>query len=581
MSNVKITVAEQYDLTLNGSAASSDIVYIPGFSAKEDAPKNSPMLVSTVKDFLNTFGGQGSSIADKAYKLTEEDAAFSKASRIGVKAGDIDRSFLMAVELLNAGVQVIYENVCPDAASASERIIATAKTPAAYRVEMGSTSCTYTTCKESATEKINFQFRLAPEKFTVENGKVSGSAVVTLKTIKEHEGVTLTLGDVTVAKTDGVVVSKDNKITLTAVDSNALEFLAFSVPVTIAQSGDPVEGNKVEFAVNVTDGADAPVVETSYLKYLYDRFTSEEFFTRLKDKGTYSVKYITSGGYPTYFVDDSGMAMNFMDAAANRGDAVALIDHEYAPEKPLGITAESIYKSVNKDFSNQPKATYAAMFTPYGVYSLTRSGISVVMPASFGYLMSLATAIQTSPNWLAMAGVTRGLVPGYAPITNDPIITNVIAEDYQPKFGDNEANVVGINAITNIRPYGQCIWGNRTLYRTATQSQGGATPHCFLNTRNMISDIKKVAYTTAKELMFEQNSDTLWLKFKSGVSPLLEQLRNGNGISKYQIIKGATHYDGSSLARNELAAIIRVYPRYAVEYFEVTIVVSDEDVAVD
>lgn len=580
MSNVKITVAEQYDLTLNGSAASSDIVYIPGFSAKEDAPKNSPMLVSTVKDFLNTFGGQGSSIADKAYKLTEEDAAFSKASRIGVKAGDVDRSFLMAVELLNAGVQVIYENVCPDAASANERIIATAKTPTADRVEMGSTSCTYTTCKETATEKINFQFRLDPEKFTVENGKVSGSAVVALKTIKEHEGVTLTLGDVSVVKTDGVVVSKDN-ITLTAVDSNTLEFLAFSVSVTISQGESTVEGNKVEFAVNVTDGADVPVVETSHLKYLYDRFSSDEFFTRLTDKGTYSVKYITSGGYPTYFVDDQGMSDNFMTAAATRGDAVAIIDHEYAPEKPLGISANSIYKSVNEHFKKLSNATYAAMFTPYGVYSLTRSGVSVVMPASFGYLMSLATAIQTSPNWLAMAGVTRGLVPGYTPIANDPIITNVIAEDYQPKFGDNEANVVGINAITNIRPYGQCIWGNRTLYKTATQSQGGATPHCFLNTRNMISDIKKVAYTTAKELMFEQNSDTLWLKFKSGVSPLLEQLRNGNGISKYQIIKGATHYDGSSLARNELAAIIRVYPRYAVEYFEVTIVVSDEDVAVD
>lgn len=81
--------------------------------------------------------------------------------------------------------------------------------------------------------------------------------------------------------------------------------------------------------------------------------------------------------------------------------------------------------------------------------------------------------------------------------------------------------------------------------------------------------------------MFEQNSDSLWVRFKAGVSPLLDQLKSGNGLSNYKIIKGTTHYDGTQLARNELAAVIRIYPMYAVEYFEITVVVTDEDVAVE
>ena len=134
-----------------------------------------------------------------------------------------------------------------------------------------------------------------------------------------------------------------------------------------------------------------------------------------------------------------------------------------------------------------------------------------------------------------------------------------------------------INAITNVKPYGLAIWGNRTLEPVAEK---GTTALNFLNTRNMVSDIKKLAYSTAKSLMFEQDSDTLWLNFKSGVSPLLDQLKSGHGISNYKIIKGTTKYNGQALTRGEMAAVIKIYPLYAIEYFEITVVIADEDVSV-
>ena len=80
--------------------------------------------------------------------------------------------------------------------------------------------------------------------------------------------------------------------------------------------------------------------------------------------------------------------------------------------------------------------------------------------------------------------------------------------------------------------------------------------------------------------MFEQDSDTLWLNFKSGVSPLLDQLKSGHGISNYKIIKGTTKYNGQALTRGEMAAVIKIYPLYAIEYFEITVVIADEDVSV-
>lgn len=571
MSNVKITVQERQEINPRGSAASSDIVYIPGLATT--GPIGVPTLCQTYDEFTSTFGSE-------PYKFVEADIdGFAKADRCCVHKGDLDRGYVMAAELLNAGLQVMFERVDQDVASDAQPIVAVATTDEVDRMTaLENGVYQYTTCREKESEKFAFKFLLRASSLAQESGVVTDTVSVGVRMVESLENVAVTLGAITFTKTTGVTVD-GNKINLAGVHAHTLDYLVFTAEVNVAVT-TPEEGKVVKFAVVGVEGenAEAPVVETSKLNYLYEQFAT--LFDKLEDKGQYSVKYITSGGYPTYFVGEETIALSMMNVAALRGDAIAIIDHEYDISRPLTYKdPKSIYYSVNKTFKSQEDATYAAMFTPYGQYSLIRVGGKTIMPASFGYLKSLATAIKTSPNWLAMAGVSRGQVPGYTPIDGDPIITNVIAENYQPKQADGEGiNTIGINAITNIRPYGQCIWGNRTL--AMTPSLGGE-PKNFLNTRNMISDIKKLAYTTAKELMFEQNSDTLWLKFKSGVSPLLEQLRSGNGISDYKLIKGTTHYDGTQLARNELAAVIRIYPMYAVEYFEITVVVTDEDVAVE
>lgn len=571
MSNVKITVQERQEINPRGSAASSDIVYIPGLATT--GPIGVPTLCQTYDEFTSTFGSD-------PYKLVDADIdGFAKADRCCVHKGDLDRGYVMAAELLNAGLQVMFERVDQNVVSDAQPIVAVATTEEVDRMTaLENGVYQYTTCREKESEKFAFKFLLRASNLAQEDGVVTDTVSVGVRMVESLENVAVTLGAITFTKTTGVTVD-GNKINLAGVHAHTLDYLVFTAEVNVAVT-TPEEGKFVKFSVVGVEGesAEAPVVETSKLNYLYEQFVT--LFDKLEDKGQYSVKYITSGGYPTYFVGEETIALKMMNVAALRGDAVAIIDHEYDVSRPLNYKdPKSIYYSVNKTFKAQEDATYAAMFTPYGEYSLTRVGGRTIMPASFGYLKSLATAIKTSPNWLAMAGVSRGQVPGYTPIDGDPIITNVIAENYQPKQADGEGiNTIGINAITNIRPYGQCIWGNRTLAMTPTL---GGEPKNFLNTRNMISDIKKLAYTTAKELMFEQNSDTLWLKFKSGVSPLLEQLRSGNGISDYKLIKGTTHYDGTQLARNELAAVIRIYPMYAVEYFEITVVVSDEDVAVE
>lgn len=298
----------------------------------------------------------------------------------------------------------------------------------------------------------------------------------------------------------------------------------------------------------------------------------------LRDVDEYSIKYITSGGYYNY--GNSTLASDLLKVAKDRGDCVALIEADATlsvnPNSDdcfWNKVAKSSIQSIDSDGDE-----FGAAFTPWSYYTPTRKYnnlTSIFMPACFGYLLDLAVNIKTSPNWLAMAGTTRGIVPSIIKPASNGRISNTIANKYQPTLAID--GVRAINAITDIKPYGLTIWGNRTL---KTIGEEGLTATNFLNTRNMISDIKKVAYRAAKAQLFEQNSETLWLNFKSEVSPFLEQLKKGNGISDYKLLKLNTKYDGSSLGKEEFACAIKIYPIYAVESFEITVVVSDNDVSV-
>lgn len=257
-----------------------------------------------------------------------------------------------------------------------------------------------------------------------------------------------------------------------------------------------------------------------------------------------------------------------------RGDCVAIIDHTNNPDRKL-LGPDSVYNALTEEngaYTIGNDAEFAAMFTPWAVYELVAENKNVptrqVMPGSFAYLMSLARSIKTNANWLAIAGAARGTVPYIKALNTVERLSNKIANDLQPRNGKTS-----INPITNIKPYGLLIWGNRTMKDNSIE--GNLTATSFLNIRNLVSDVKKQAYVTAKKYMFEQNTDILWVNFKAGITPLLDRMQSGQGLSGYKIIKSATN------EKAKVAATIKLYPFYAIEDFEITVVISDEEITVE
>lgn len=351
----------------------------------------------------------------------------------------------------------------------------------------------------------------------------------------------------------------------------------YVIPTTTATTvADEPEGEKTINPLTLSIIADklSEVFNTEGDSYLTNGFV---------DVGNYAMKYITSGGYPAIYLDSNAanctLANKMLAFAAKRGDCVALIDHteQFSSFDPTNNL--SIYNQIQNKISTNGE--FGAMFSSWQTYTRIASGketytnadgsvknqLTLRAPASFAYLMALADSIQTNDPWLAVAGVTRGLVRNLDGTVS--AYTNGAADKMQERTG------VSVNGITNIQPYGYSLWGNRTLKKNAEN----LTATSFLNMRNLVSDVKKLCYRVARSCTFEQNNDVLWVNFKSKLTPTLDRMKSGYGISDYKIVRDLTHE--KAVEKATLCAKVILYPVYAVEDFYITILLNDDEITVE
>ena len=365
----------------------------------------------------------------------------------------------------------------------------------------------------------------------------------------------------------------------------ARELLALGMPVYYHAILKPGDAQKFD--------------EANLYEQLIKRFSDESIFntSNIRDKGAYTIKYITTGGYANYGIKDAAGAVLsklIADIAAKRGDAVAFIEDVPRAASLDPSSVNSFFNKLKTDTTTltDENESFAAAFTAWGEYRLSKTYKitdgegnvkkieTALLPGCYAYLACLAINMKLGPNWLAMAGTTRGLIPNLIKlhVPANQQLNNMVADAYQPTEPDTADGLRALNAITDIKPYGLCVWGNRTLRKITEEQPLAGTS--FLNIRNMVSDIKKVAYRVAKTLIYEQNTELLWIKFRAEISPFHDQLVSGAGIADYKLLKLDTRYDGTELGKEEFACAIKIYPIYAVEAFEVTIVITDADVEV-
>lgn len=697
----KIVITE-IDETRPGSASEDfDVVYIPGFVDTSQqclhdkgtgnyvgiAP-NTPTLFTNVTQFESWCGTRGAifSEAQDYRSLNADGSGFSSYAvpwhNKMFEAGDTDPSYIMAKELLNAGLCVLYERVNGDSDYLSvttepedwsegylnylceQTVMSLIKDSTApkvvvknddnattndwnslgdgafyYPVEKGTVvnpdSKYYTYNANSAKPEFvettgkdlikSYSAESLDNKVEIEQDSGTYHFVIegyyTQRKFYCKEQIPNVTGTETFTDNDTVYYIVENppaswnsvyfsKFYTTYVEMKQVTGVTVESKETVQVTDD--EGNVVkdedgtikteEITVTTTEApkfselTNVVIDDTAFsIRKMY-RALSEVYDPSkrdgLADLGNFSIKYLTSGGYPTYEYDGNSIVTAMITLAEKRGDCVAFIDHTDNLYRESNIDLNgSLYHTVNNDAS-LTNGEFATMFTPWASYNRATTdtapnsdGISKVvtahktgwrMPASYAYLLALADSIKTNAPWLAVAGSARGMVLNLSENGMTTNIPNGAADAMQSRGAAETGSGRGIavNAITNIKPYGYTIWGNRTL-KANTENLVATS---FLNVRNLVSDVKKTCYRAARKLTFEQNSDILWVNFKAEIAPTLDKMLSGYGISGYKIVRDLTHEKAQEKAT--LCAKIILYPVYAVEDFYITIVLKDDEVTV-
>lgn len=564
------------DISVTGvENLTTNIAYIPGYSIM--GPVNEPTLCQTIDEFKNIFG----TLPYKFRSTQDFPDKFDDNSKVNSKealSGSYDKSYIYASELLLNGLPILFERVM------KEEWIADWKCSADL-----SLSVVETTTNEGEEAKTNKELN-SKLKITSKNPGLYGSYIS--YEVEANNKIIITL-------------NKTKNSSSIGIPNTVVEEYTISFDDTSDNYYGKIESEIVDFSVTVEKGEKlnkdtilTPIIEKSYLSNnktgdeftlnsFYDlldgykvegketTITHESIFNKLSDKNTYNFKFLTSGSYPTFEYNrdndnKNSIVETMLTVVGTRGDALALIDHTNKTDRALVDSNISLYECVNdlkeiivnKESVQEDARKYGAMFTPWATYKATYLDGNYILPGSFAYLNSLAVSVQTNANWYAIAGVSRGLVPNF--LQPQQVITGAIANKLQATTG------ISINPITNIRPYGYCIWGNRTL----NKNNKDLIASSYLNIRSLANDVKKEVYKASNKLTFELNTDVLWLNFKASIEPMLDQMVSGNGLSDYKIIRK------TSSKRATIEAVIRLYAIEAVENFDITIELSDSYVSV-
>lgn len=532
----KITINER-DLTRAGvNQLETNAVYIPGYAVM--GPINEPTLCETLDEFKAIFG-------EKPYRFKNQQTFAGSVSHASTdyvfEADDYERSYIYAYETLYRGLPVIYTRI--------------------FNVGEENANLTKFTAKKIVQENTLTLKAKQPGEY----GKNIYYKVTDKGAVAEGKNHTYTLE---------IGRNADLNLGISAISAESFT-LAFDPTLVNANVKyyNTLESKIVDFEwdKNIANNAELPATVEAVqlaLDASDDEFTVSDFYVaiaddleNLKSKGTYpALKFVTTGAYPS-FETTAEIDAKLLSVASSRGDCVALIDH--IPDSKRELTGNgSVIEAVEGKTYTKPE--YGAMFTPAGIYA-NQVTQNVIMVASFGYIIAYAVSVQSNPTWLAAAGAQRGKVSNLVKELAKGNLTDAVIDVYQAR--NSKAS---INPITEIKPYGELVWGNRTLKNN--QAEGGLTAQSFLNIRSLLCDLKKVIYTTCKGLTFEQNSDILWINFKAGIVPLLDQMVNGNGLRDYEIKRKKSDVKG------QLKATIRLYAIEAVEDFDITIELSDAEV---
>jgi len=259
--------------------------------------------------------------------------------------------------------------------------------------------------------------------------------------------------------------------------------------------------------------------------------------------------------------------------AESRQDTLAIIDleNDYTPiaERDTADTDSNSLGSVTSAVSSLKQrnlnSSYAAAFYPAVQVSDNLNGGQLVwLPSSVAGLGAMGKSQAQSELWFAPAGFNRGGLGSLGGPRGPRVL------QARQRLDSKERDLlyeVNINPIATFPAEGVVIFGQKTL-------QADASALDRINVRRLVLYLKSAVSTVSRNLLFDQNVQSTWNRFKAQVNPILSDVQSRFGLSDYKLILDDTTTTADLIDRNIMYAKIYIKPARAIEYIVVDFVIT-------
>jgi phage tail sheath protein FI len=173
----------------------------------------------------------------------------------------------------------------------------------------------------------------------------------------------------------------------------------------------------------------------------------------------------------------------------------------------------------------------------------------------------LASSEAKTEIWFAPAGFNRGgLSDGAAGIPVTGVTEKLTSKQRDTLYESN------INPLASFPSTGIVVFGQKTL-----QERQSALDR--INVRRLVIYLKKQISILATQILFEQNVQATWNRFKSLVEPFLANVKTRYGITDYKLILDESTTTPDLIDQNILYAKIMIKPARAIEFIAIDFVI--------
>lgn len=232
-----------------------------------------------------------------------------------------------------------------------------------------------------------------------------------------------------------------------------------------------------------------------------------------------------------------------VDMCEARGDCFYIVDLYVDDGNPSSGQITSVLSLADEFDTN-----YAAAYYPWVKIKDTNLNKFITVPPSVVLPAVYAANDKVAGEWWAIAGLNRGGIVQAKMVTDRT--THLERDDlYEGR----------VNPIAAFPGQGIVVWGQKTL-----QVKSSALDR--INVRRLLIKVKKYFASTARYLVFEQNTAATRNRFLSIVNPYLQSIQQRSGLYAFEVVMDDTNNTADLIDQNILYGQIYLKPTRTAEF---------------